>query len=195
MVIQSQHRAKDGRLIPVEIEVNYLKYGDQEFNCAFARDITERLAAEEERTRLSAVLEATSDFVGIASPDGRGVYFNRGAREMLGLPLDTNPADYNIATIVPEREVARTMNEIIPKAIQAGQGARFYQGFGWREIRVDDNLSIKDSGGNLRNLANVSRDSSARRAPEARARPLSALVGDHERLWGHWHVRMSCDLR
>jgi len=179
MVIQSQHRAKDGRLIPVEIEVNYLKYGDQEFNCAFARDITERLAAEEERTRLSAVLEATSDFVGIASPDGRGVYFNRGAREMLGLPLDTNPADYNIATIVPEREVARTMNEIIPKAIQAGtwSGESFIKALDGREIPVLMTIiSIKDSVGNLRYLANVSRDISAMRAAEAERARLSALL-------------------
>ncbi|UCF15159.1 MAG: PAS domain S-box protein [Phycisphaerales bacterium] len=45
--IESLHRAKDGRTFPVEINVNYLKYGDKEYNCAFARDITERKHAEE----------------------------------------------------------------------------------------------------------------------------------------------------
>jgi len=45
--IESLHRAKDGRTYPVEITVNYLKYGAKEYNCAFARDVTERKRAEE----------------------------------------------------------------------------------------------------------------------------------------------------
>jgi len=45
--IESCHRSKDGRTFPVEITVNYLKYGAKEYNCAFVRDITERRRAEE----------------------------------------------------------------------------------------------------------------------------------------------------
>ena len=44
---ESDHRAKDGRVFPVEITVNYLKFAGREYNCAFARDITERKRAEE----------------------------------------------------------------------------------------------------------------------------------------------------
>ncbi|HNT77224.1 MAG TPA: PAS domain S-box protein [Anaerolineae bacterium] len=179
MVIQSQHRAKDGRLIPVEIEVNYLKYGDQEFNCAFARDITERLAAEEERTRLSAVLEATSDFVGIASPDGQGVYFNRGAREMIGLSLEADPRDYNIGMISAEAEMPRTVNEIIPTAIKEGtwSGESVIRALDGHEIPVLMTIiSIKDSAGNLRYLANVSRDISAMRAAELERTRLASIL-------------------
>jgi PAS domain S-box-containing protein len=43
----SEHRAKDGRLIPVEIAANYVRFGDEEFNCAFVRGITGREQAEE----------------------------------------------------------------------------------------------------------------------------------------------------
>jgi PAS domain S-box-containing protein len=43
---ESQQRTKDGRIIPVEISVNYLEFNGQEYNCAFARDITERKQAE-----------------------------------------------------------------------------------------------------------------------------------------------------
>jgi PAS domain S-box-containing protein len=46
-VFESTHRTKDGRLIPVEITANYVKFDNQEFNCAFVRDITERKEAEE----------------------------------------------------------------------------------------------------------------------------------------------------
>jgi PAS domain S-box-containing protein len=42
LFFETQQRAKDGRLIPVEIRANYVKYDGIEFNCAFSRDITER---------------------------------------------------------------------------------------------------------------------------------------------------------
>ena len=44
---ESEQRTKDGRLIPVEIVANYIQRGDEEYNCAFVRDITDRKRAEE----------------------------------------------------------------------------------------------------------------------------------------------------
>jgi PAS domain S-box-containing protein len=43
---ESVHRTRDGRLYPVEIVVSYISYKNKELQCAFARDITERKAAE-----------------------------------------------------------------------------------------------------------------------------------------------------
>ncbi|MGC9468222.1 MAG: GAF domain-containing protein [Anaerolineae bacterium] len=43
--IETEYRTSEGRLIPVEATANYLAYGDQEFNCIFARDISERKEA------------------------------------------------------------------------------------------------------------------------------------------------------
>lgn len=40
--VESIHRTKDGREYPVELMVNYLEFDGMEYNCAFARDITER---------------------------------------------------------------------------------------------------------------------------------------------------------
>jgi PAS domain S-box-containing protein len=45
MTFESEHRTKDGRLFPVEIVANYIKHGNEERNCAFVRDITERKRA------------------------------------------------------------------------------------------------------------------------------------------------------
>jgi PAS domain S-box-containing protein len=47
MVLETFHRAKNGRLIPIEVSVNYLSYEGKEYHCAFVRDITERKQAEE----------------------------------------------------------------------------------------------------------------------------------------------------
>jgi len=54
--IESTHRAKDGRLTPVEITANYIEFDGQEYNCASARDITERLRAQNESRQLQSQL-------------------------------------------------------------------------------------------------------------------------------------------
>ena len=45
---ESDYRTKDGRVFPVEIAANYLKFKGKEYKCAFVRDITERKRAEAE---------------------------------------------------------------------------------------------------------------------------------------------------
>lgn len=48
LIIEARHRARNGRVFPVEIEANYFEYGDEEYCFSFARDITERKQAEQE---------------------------------------------------------------------------------------------------------------------------------------------------
>jgi PAS domain S-box-containing protein len=49
--IETYHRAKDGRVFPVEISCNPLTFQGQEYNCAFARDIAERRQHESQAAR------------------------------------------------------------------------------------------------------------------------------------------------
>jgi len=42
LLFETEHRTKDGRVFPVEVSANYFKVGNTEYNCAFARDISER---------------------------------------------------------------------------------------------------------------------------------------------------------
>ena len=57
MTFESEHRTKDGRLIPVEIVANHVVYFGDERNCAFVRDITERKQVELQIRGLNASLE------------------------------------------------------------------------------------------------------------------------------------------
>ncbi len=57
MVVESVHRAKDGREFPVEISLSYQVSEGEARNCAFARDITERRQAEARRALEARVLE------------------------------------------------------------------------------------------------------------------------------------------
>jgi PAS domain S-box-containing protein len=44
--LETVHHTKDGRSMPVEINLSFVEFNGQEYNCAFARDITERKQAE-----------------------------------------------------------------------------------------------------------------------------------------------------
>ncbi|HYY31859.1 MAG TPA: PAS domain S-box protein [Chthoniobacterales bacterium] len=67
LIFESRHRAKDGRVFPVEINSNYFEYGGKAYILGLARDISERKQAEEatlearvsERTRIARELHDT----------------------------------------------------------------------------------------------------------------------------------------
>ncbi len=50
--IETQHTTHDGRLIPKEVHAFIIKAGDEEYVCAFARDISARKRLEAEHCRL-----------------------------------------------------------------------------------------------------------------------------------------------
>ncbi len=57
LTFESEHRTKDGGLVPVEITVNHLEFEGKEYNCAFVRDITDRKRAEESLQKAHDELE------------------------------------------------------------------------------------------------------------------------------------------
>lgn len=56
--VGSTHKTKDGLIFPVEVTVNYLEFEGKEYNCTFARDITERAAAEKALVELEEKYQA-----------------------------------------------------------------------------------------------------------------------------------------
>lgn len=88
-VIETSHRSKDGRRIPIEINVKHLSFEGREYHCAFVRDITDRKRAEAQQMRLMAALEASLNEIYMFDTDTlRFTYVNLAARENLGYPLD-----------------------------------------------------------------------------------------------------------
>jgi PAS domain S-box-containing protein len=65
--IESKHRRKDGQEFPVEILVNYVAFGGNEYNCAIVRDITEQIKSirelEESERKHRLLVESMHDFV------------------------------------------------------------------------------------------------------------------------------------
>lgn len=53
ITFETEHRCKNGRMLPVEVHSNLLVGYEQEYNCAIVRDITERKLHEAELNRLA----------------------------------------------------------------------------------------------------------------------------------------------
>jgi len=66
---------------------------DQPRYCYVAEDITESARSQETTERFRAILEATTDMVGMADKFGRLFYVNGAGRDLLGLaPDERSPA-------------------------------------------------------------------------------------------------------
>jgi two-component system NtrC family sensor kinase len=90
---ESRRETKKGRSFPVEVTVNYLEFNGTEYHCAFARDITERKAAQaallDAKGQLQAVLDAVPGLVSWVSSDLRYLGVNKHLAAAYKLPTDT----------------------------------------------------------------------------------------------------------
>jgi diguanylate cyclase (GGDEF)-like protein/PAS domain S-box-containing protein len=88
LTFETQHRCKDGSILPVEISVNYLEFNEQKYNCAFVRDISERKKAEldlrESEEKFRGIFEQAAVGIAITSPSGKFLAVNPGICEWLG---------------------------------------------------------------------------------------------------------------
>jgi PAS domain S-box-containing protein len=81
---ESLHRRKDGTEFPVEVTVNYLKYGDQVFTCSFATDIAERKHKEQALRLTQFAIDKSIDQAHWLTSEGRLFYVNEATCAALG---------------------------------------------------------------------------------------------------------------
>jgi PAS domain S-box-containing protein len=87
-------------------------------------DITDRKRAEQEASNLVSLVQNTSDFVGIASMEGKVTFVNDGGRKLVGLSLDYDVGEFTIAGfLTPE---ALQINQLVE--IPAVQEFGFWRG-------------------------------------------------------------------
>ncbi|HUJ79217.1 MAG TPA: PAS domain S-box protein [Nitrospiria bacterium] len=131
LTLETRHRARSGRIFPVEINANYLEYGGSEYNCAFARDITDRKRAEEaarEAGRLNQQIIANArEGIIVYTREGRYAVWNPYMEELTGLKADRVlgkrptdlPALYEVehARLVMEPETMERIEAAVARAM------------------------------------------------------------------------------
>ena len=87
---ESVHRRKDGTQFPIELVASYVRFEGKEFNCSFARDITERKRSQDELVWKTALLEAqvdsTLDGIMVVDTTGKRILQNQRFLEMFKIP-------------------------------------------------------------------------------------------------------------
>jgi diguanylate cyclase (GGDEF)-like protein/PAS domain S-box-containing protein len=135
------------------------------------------------REQLTAVVEATTDFVGIADPDGRARYVNRAGRRLMGLEEGADVTSLHIADFHTPEITERIFGDCIPAALRDGAWT------GELALRRRDGCEVpvsaviiahRDAHGQLEYLATVMRDISERmrveQALQARENHLRAVI-------------------
>jgi len=80
----------------------------------------ERRLAQEEQTRLSAILDATPDYVSTVDTDLNVSYLNVAARRMLGLPLDELPEQLQARDFYPADSYRHYIDVQLPTVLRDG---------------------------------------------------------------------------
>lgn len=144
-------------------------------------DITERKNMEKTRTRLAAILETTTDFVGTTSKDGHVLYINKAGRTMLGIAGDEDVSTLKVSDLFPAWSDNLIQDGAIPCAIKndvwSGETALLCRD--GREIPVSQVIiAHKNTIGAVEYLSIISRDISEQKRFEDRI----VHLADHDAL-------------
>jgi PAS domain S-box-containing protein len=96
-----------------------------------ARDITEQKKADKELRKLSAIVENSTDLIGIAAEDGSVSFINRAGQKLVGLDSDEEVRRTYLMDYVAEADRERAQNEILPLLFRDGhwEGEILFQNF------------------------------------------------------------------
>lgn len=128
-------------------------------------EIAERQEAQKAQARLTAILEATTDFVGISTPQGEVVYVNQAIRNLMGFGDDTPLTDLSITHFQPQNFLAEKLPIAISQGLWSGEAVWFNSK--GEEIPISQIIiAHKSENGDINFLSTVARDITERKKAE-----------------------------
>ncbi len=162
---ESHHLTKDGRMFPVEMTVNFLQFEGEEYNCAFAHNITERKLAEQElrasEERYSTLLDSVEVSFFETDLAGNITFFNDAVRRGLGYS-PTELLGLNYKRYIDE-ENAKIMYRVFNEVYRTGEPNKGFVSMivkrdGTKAPREYSVSLLRDSGGEPVGFRGVARD-------------------------------------
>ncbi|MEG4860054.1 PAS domain S-box protein [Microcoleus sp. K1-B6] len=142
-------------------------------------EITDRKRAEQKQARLTAILEATSDLVGVCDAAGHSVYLNKAGQEMLGMSPEETRSPFTIDSVLAPSAKAKFHNEIIPSALREGSwaGEILFLSRDGEEIPVSQVLIVhKTAAGEVEFISTIVRDIRDRKKAEEERQLLATTI-------------------
>ncbi len=162
----------DGTLATVELSVKPIvdETGSVALLLVEGRDITLAQQTEQERARLIAILEATSDYVGMADMTGKALYLNKAGRQMVGIGEDEDISAYHISQLCGQSALEMMLEIGLKAAIANGiwSGETALQHKSGREIPISQVvLAHKSPTGTVEFVSTIGRDITLNKQAEA----------------------------
>jgi PAS domain S-box-containing protein len=124
MGLQEARRLNEQRQFKVNLEHQVVERTAQviAINEALNKEISEHQCAEEDRHRLASLVENSTDFIGIALPEGQLLFLNAAGQKMVGL-AGGNEQVYatTMFDFVVERERGTFREQILPMVLSEGR--------------------------------------------------------------------------
>ncbi|GFO59511.1 hypothetical protein GMST_18360 [Geomonas silvestris] len=142
---ESSYCTRDGRSIPVDVQLAYISFGDKEFLCGVARDLSDRKAMEEERLRLErqALHVQKLESLGVLS-GGIAHDFNNLLQVVLG------NLDLGLMALPEDARVRRNLEQAVIATVRASELSGMmlaYSGKGVLSVkRLDLSELIRENG-------------------------------------------------
>ena len=157
--------------------------------CASAslHDITARKHAEASQARLTAILEATPDFVGISNAAGIVLYVNRAGRRMTGHSGSEDITCLRIPDFSPDWANSIILEQGLPIAARDGlwAGETAFKGANGKDVSVSQViLAHYDADGAVRYFSTIARDISDQKKAEKEMEQLNRQLQDASRQAG-----------
>jgi PAS domain S-box-containing protein len=150
-------------------------------NAELIKEITEREHVEEEQRKFASLVEHSTDFIGIASPDGRVLFVNPAGQKMVGLSDDGPVGATMMIDYVMEQERQRFQDQVLPAVLRDGhwEGKMLIRHFKTgAPIPMLHNVFVIKESGNDRGLAlaTIGRDITERQRSERLLRKANERV-------------------
>ncbi|WP_176835624.1 MULTISPECIES: EAL domain-containing protein [unclassified Paenibacillus] len=137
------------------------------------RDITERIKQQQNQQALASIIESASDFIAMASADGKALYYNKTARTMLGIADDADLSAISVAETHPAWAKDVLLNAALPEAEEHGMwnGESAFLGKRGEEIPVSQAImSHRNEKNELLFYSTIARSLSEMRLAERKER-------------------------
>jgi two-component system cell cycle sensor histidine kinase/response regulator CckA len=157
------NRRKDGSEYTEEMTISPIRnvLGQIGNFIAIKHDISEKIRSAEQQARLVFILEATTDFVGMADSIGRCLFINGPGRKLIGIGEQEKISENRLSVYHPQWANKLLMEEAIPTAITTGTwtGETALLTREGQEIPVSQVIvAKKNSNGEVEFLATIMRD-------------------------------------
>ncbi|MEX0743989.1 MAG: GAF domain-containing protein, partial [Phycisphaeraceae bacterium] len=134
-------------------------------------EIAERKRIEKEQARLTAIIEATPDFVATGDLDGHVLYMNPAGLRMIGYEPGQDVSALPVGSGHPDWALKMVMETGIPHAIEHGtwSGETAFRQPNGREIPISQVIiAHKGASGSVEYLSTIARDITERKEQEAK---------------------------